>query len=184
MLANTWLPERYGCSGDPQRNRTAFFFEYPSVIALMVAQMRYGIRLGLRTVSIRPSSKAPSRFLWHVGLGTVHELRVSYSQAFVGTVVPGVALQEAETENQLVDLMHRDWTVHGMSPKGLYTVDVIPVADSAFSKRCEAAKAAVHWKRKKVLASADGVVRFAVLTCQGCEVQLERRRHGLHVDET
>ena len=62
MLANTWLPERYGCSGDPQRNRTAFFFEYPSVIALMVAQMRYGIGLGLRTVSIRPSSTCSEQY--------------------------------------------------------------------------------------------------------------------------
>lgn len=127
---------------------------------------------------------APADFVWHVGAGTMHELRISYSQAFVGAVVPGVALQEEGTANQLVDVMHRDWTVYGMSPRGLYTVDVVPVVGSVFSKRCEAAKASVHWKHKTVLADANGVVRFAVLTCRGCEVQLERRRYGLHVDET
>jgi len=29
LLTNTWLPERYGCSGHPQRNRTAFFLNNP-----------------------------------------------------------------------------------------------------------------------------------------------------------
>jgi hypothetical protein len=181
VIANTWLPERYGCSGDPQRNRTAFFFEYPSVVTLMIAQLRYGIKLGLRSVSIAPSSQAPASFSWHVGAGTGHELWVRYSKALVRAIVPGASQDDGK---QPAELLLKNWTVRGMSAKGLYTVDVAAAeGGGARAKSCDAAKAAARWKRKKVLASSEGLLRFAALAVPGCEVRVERRRRGLHVEE-
>ena len=40
VIRYTWIHERYGCDGLQQRNRTAYFFEYPSVVALMTHTIR------------------------------------------------------------------------------------------------------------------------------------------------
>ena len=55
LIANTWMHERYGCDGQQQQNRTDKYFEYPSTVAMMLREVRYGINLGFDDVSIRPS---------------------------------------------------------------------------------------------------------------------------------
>jgi hypothetical protein len=183
VIANTWLPERYGCAGDPQRNRTAHFFEYPSVVAIMVAELRYGIQLGLQSLTIAPSSEAPTSFHWAAGGGTSHELIVRYSQKAVTVIAPslkgGLAL--------------REFVVHGMSARSIYFVDVAAVAGGSVGAKgheCEkqascagSAWTELHWARKRVLASNVGVLKFAAPTGGGCEVRVERWRRAMHVDE-
>eukprot|EP00405_Crypthecodinium_cohnii_P019361 CAMPEP_0206475334 /NCGR_PEP_ID=MMETSP0324_2-20121206/34011_1 /ASSEMBLY_ACC=CAM_ASM_000836 /TAXON_ID=2866 /ORGANISM="Crypthecodinium cohnii, Strain Seligo" /LENGTH=862 /DNA_ID=CAMNT_0053950659 /DNA_START=44 /DNA_END=2629 /DNA_ORIENTATION=- len=61
----TWLHERYHCDGTPQSNRTAMYFEYPAVTAMMVHFVRYGIQLGFNQVFIAPFG--PRSFKYHVG---------------------------------------------------------------------------------------------------------------------
>ena len=50
----TWLVERYGCDGAQQLNRTQGFFEYPSVTAMMIAHLRFGVDFGLSTITVAP----------------------------------------------------------------------------------------------------------------------------------
>jgi hypothetical protein len=59
------VPNRYGCDGLPQLNRTAFYFEYPSVVAMMIREIRYGISLGINSVDINPFG--PKDFEYNVG---------------------------------------------------------------------------------------------------------------------
>jgi hypothetical protein len=48
----TWLPERYDCSGNPAHN--AYYHEYPEMAVMLMREVRYGINLGLGTVTIDP----------------------------------------------------------------------------------------------------------------------------------
>merc|ERR1712228_660792 len=78
----TWLHERYFCDGTPQRNRTFMYFEYPSVTAMMIHYVRYGIQLGLEEITISPFG--PKAFAYHVG-----NIHLDYSSDTVTLSVPG-----------------------------------------------------------------------------------------------
>ena len=58
MSADTWMHERYGCDGTMQTNRTAAYFEYPSTVAILNREIRYGIEIDFKKVTVRPN--APS----------------------------------------------------------------------------------------------------------------------------
>jgi len=45
LLYYTWMHERYGCDGKMQLNRTAAYFEYPSTVAILLREIRYGIEI-------------------------------------------------------------------------------------------------------------------------------------------
>lgn len=82
LLRWTWLHERYGCEGEPQTNRTPYYFEYPSVVAMMLRQIRYGIKLGLSNITVAPFG--PSNFTYHIG-----NVYVLYTHNNVSIMVPG-----------------------------------------------------------------------------------------------
>eukprot|EP00755_Sulcionema_specki_P024478 Sspe_Gene.14992::Locus_5196_Transcript_2_2_Confidence_0.667_Length_4954::g.14992::m.14992 len=75
VLNNTWVRERFGCGGEQQLNRTKYYFEYPSVAAMMVHRVRYGIELGLNTHRIAPFGR--TSFNYSVGF-----VRVKHSPSY------------------------------------------------------------------------------------------------------
>lgn len=52
LLADTWLYERYDDTGT--QIRTPFYFEYPSFVAMMLMEIRYGIDIRLNEVQVSP----------------------------------------------------------------------------------------------------------------------------------
>jgi hypothetical protein len=87
----TWLHERYYCDGTPQLNRTSHYFEYPSVTAMMIRFIRYGIKLDFHEVTIAPFG--PDNFEYHVG-----NVDVKYSMDEVVLSVPGVGMRTINIE--------------------------------------------------------------------------------------
>lgn len=87
VIQYTWLRERYACDGSQQLNRTQYYFEYPAFVAIAIREVRYGINIGLRRVSIAPFG--PTAFGYH--LGNVH---VDYSAAAVTLCLPGSDTKE------------------------------------------------------------------------------------------
>lgn len=85
----TWLHERFGCDGKPMANRTSHYFEYPSVTAMMVHYIRYGIQLGFDSVVLAPFG--PTEFKYHVG-----SLHMEYDSK-AGTVELAVSAQGSRT---------------------------------------------------------------------------------------
>ena len=99
VLARTWLPERFTCAGADTHNN--YYFEYPSVVAMLIFEVRYGITLALARVKVDPLSAAAFDF----ALGGV---RITYSRdAFAAQLTRGHAGA-------------RDFTVTQMTP-GVYT---------------------------------------------------------------
>ena len=56
VLRDTWLSERYSCDGAPIR--TPYFFEYPSLLAILLREFHYGLRLRVGTVASAPPRHA------------------------------------------------------------------------------------------------------------------------------
>lgn len=52
LVKDIWLYERYDDAGS--QIRTAYYFEYPSLIAMMLREIRYGLSIGLRQVEVFP----------------------------------------------------------------------------------------------------------------------------------
>ena len=84
LLENTWLRERFGCDGLQQLNRTAYYFEYPATVSIMLREVRYGINIGLNQIVINPLMAANSTFTYHVG-----NVNVDYSVANLTLSFPG-----------------------------------------------------------------------------------------------
>ena len=50
------MHERYGCDGTMQTNRTAAYFEYPSTVAILNREIRYGIEIDFKKVTVRTNA--------------------------------------------------------------------------------------------------------------------------------
>jgi len=73
VIKYTWLHERYSCQGTQATARTAAYFEFPSVVAMLTREVRYGIELGLRRVTIDPLQEPGAKFVFAIG-----NVRVDY----------------------------------------------------------------------------------------------------------
>jgi len=82
LLADTWLYERYDCEANNPSWANPYYFEYPSVTAMLLREIRYGINIGLINITIDPLG--PTSFEYH--LNTV---QVSYSNSSTSISVPG-----------------------------------------------------------------------------------------------
>jgi hypothetical protein len=60
VRATTWMHERLACDGTQQLNRTTAYFEYPSVAAMLLRSVRYGVELGYGTISVKPFQSSGS----------------------------------------------------------------------------------------------------------------------------
>ena len=133
LLFYTWMHERYGCDGKMQTNRTAAYFEYPSTVAILLREIRYGIELSFSHVTVDPLMATPGPFSYHVG-----NVNVDYNPKGLSKIdVPspaGVA---------------REYRLHGMAGGARYSVRV--------PEACAAATAVA----RAHTASAEGTLRFA-----------------------
>ena len=85
LLSDVWLYERYDANGT--QIRTSYYFEYPSLVVMMLREVQYGINIELLSVDIDPFPVKP--FDHSLGL-----VAVSYSSNKVVLNLPG-ALSEA-----------------------------------------------------------------------------------------
>ena len=114
-----------------QTNRTAAYFEYPSIVAILQREIRYGIEVDFAHVTVNPLMSKPGPFAYHVG-----NVNVDYKPSGVSTVdVPAAPGVQKE---------HR---LHGMVANGEYTIS----AGGSCALTADAAMA---------LASPQGVLTF------------------------
>jgi hypothetical protein len=79
LLSNVWMPERYDAQGRPAHN--GFYHEYPEVLTMAMREMRYGVHVGMREVTIRPLD------VQHFSL-RAGGLRVDYDPERISLLVP------------------------------------------------------------------------------------------------
>ncbi len=99
LLRDVWLPERYDDAGAPAHN--GYYHEYPDILTMILREMRYGIQVGNRNVTIRPFG--PSAYRFHMGA-----LQVDYARDKFSVQVPGSGM--------------RRFTVGGLSPFAEYNI--------------------------------------------------------------
>ena len=100
LTENIWMYERYLCDGSPTHN--PFYHEYPEVVAMMIFEVKWGIRIGFETITIKPSTSEP--FVFSAGTTSVS---YSSSQVTVAIALPTT---------------HIGFEVHGLEP-GLYSIN-------------------------------------------------------------
>lgn len=138
MLARVWLTERYNCKGESIR--TPYYAEYPCVAAMLLREIRYGIRIGLNEVFIDPFGV--TQFGWHPHRDGIH---VDYRQQ-------DVRLRFMAAVDAGARRAYR-FCITGLLPNATYTVTVDDVVraqptDGAgvlrFSGLCRAGPCLVH----------------------------------------
>lgn len=83
LVRDTWLYERYDSTGN--QIRTAFYFEYPSLVAMMLTEIRYGVEMNLKTITINPF-QAPGALDYSFSFGSIF---VEYASSAVTFRFPG-----------------------------------------------------------------------------------------------
>jgi hypothetical protein len=99
LLRDVWMPERYDAAGLPAHN--SYYHEYPEILSMVLREMRYGVHVGVREVSVRPFGA--THFDFQFG-----DLRVAYSPDAVAIEVPGLSV--------------REFTLAGLRPLSQYSV--------------------------------------------------------------
>jgi len=109
LIANTWLTERYNFTG--QAIRTPFYHEYPSLVAMMLREIRYGIQLGLKNITVDPFLPLNvTQFHYHVG-----SIHVDYEPPTLVLIsVPGFS-------SQVQDYTY-NYFVAGLQPLANYSI--------------------------------------------------------------
>lgn len=69
LLSTTWMHERIQCDSQQALNRTAMYFEYPSMVSMLLYRIKYGIELdmdmhGSTRLQIEPFTT--SSFSYHI----------------------------------------------------------------------------------------------------------------------
>lgn len=98
LTTNTWMYERYTCSAAPTHN--PFYIEYPEVVAMLLAEVKYGLDFGVASVTVQPL--VAHDFSWVVGSMDIQYSSVAFSASLS---MPGA----------------RTFRVHGVKP-GVWTV--------------------------------------------------------------
>jgi hypothetical protein len=101
LLQRTWLTERYDCFGNA--TRAPYYYEYPSLVVMLLREIAYGIDLGLQNVTIDPFTRTDFRY--HLGF-----VDVSYSSDAVRMTLPGSGT--------------KSYAIHGLVPATTYRVTV------------------------------------------------------------
>jgi hypothetical protein len=83
LIRDTWLYERYNATG--KQIRTPYYFEYPSLLVILLREIVYGIDVKLNSVTINPmmNTSTPS-FAYHIG-----NTRLAFNQRRVEISLPG-----------------------------------------------------------------------------------------------
>ena len=158
LLFYTWMHERYGCDGKMQTNRTAAYFEYPSTVAILLREIRYGIFLSFDHITVDPID--PSQpFSYHIG-----NVNVDYQPNGTSTVrvpVSGAAgfWRTAGTPSAA---QGREFRVHGMVALGRYAVDeaeyTCDAAGGPLARRClrisSQRDSAARWRGRTALCAS------------------------------
>lgn len=101
LIDDTWLFERYDANGT--QIRTSYYFEYPSLVTMMLTEIRYGIDVTLSTVKVDPFPVTDFTF-------SFGSMSVLYSQDSIEIHV------HAEGEVEVTKTV----SVHGLSPNSVY----------------------------------------------------------------
>ena len=80
LLREVWMPERYDADGLPAHN--GYYHEYPDIQTMVLREMRYGVHLGFREVTIHPFGVTN----FDLRFGKLH---VAYSPSALSIFVPG-----------------------------------------------------------------------------------------------
>jgi hypothetical protein len=148
LVAKTWLGERYNCEGE--NYRTADYFEYPSAVAMLLREIRYGINMGLTNITINPflspasdGNSTTADFHFHVG-----NINVDYSEAEVTYSLPG---KESKTG-----------TITGLTPSSSYSLTT--------KGDCSSGSKALKTENTALSTDAAGVLVFQAPLGVGCTV--------------
>mmetsp|Transcript_29073 Transcript_29073/g.48870 ORF Transcript_29073/g.48870 Transcript_29073/m.48870 type:complete len:309 (+) Transcript_29073:65-991(+) len=106
LLADVWLYERYNATG--QQVRTSFYFEYPSLVTLMLREVSYGIAIAMNSVRIDPFPA--QAFEFHIGF-----VSVKYSSTEVAIRLPG----DSSSSNEA---LLKQTQITGLSPNAFYLI--------------------------------------------------------------
>lgn len=111
--------------------RSAYFFEYPAVLALLLRDYKYGIRLGLGRVTIAPFG-APPDFVWHVGA-----LLVAHSTRRVLVALPASNAPPAPGGDASASVVSASssvaaitYSIGGLCAGASYACRLVPVVDA------------------------------------------------------
>lgn len=151
LLTYTWMHERYNCDGKMAENRTAAYFEYPSTVAIMLREIRYGIELGFGHVAVAPMPN--TAFNYHIG-----NVNVDYNPS--GTTYIKVPPSGANGAD-------REFRFAGMHVNATYVVDA--AADCA-EARAMSVSAELH---ASVATDTAGVLKFKAFAHCGISITLK-----------
>jgi hypothetical protein len=111
LIKDVWLYERYDSHG--QQIRTSYYFEYPSLIAMMVREISYGIETKLNEIVIRPFTV--DSFDYKVG----NNVEVHFSQSLV--VLRNHPLLHGDTSNES-SMVSKLFSIYRLQPTTSYQI--------------------------------------------------------------
>ena len=115
LLTDTWLYERYDENGT--QIRTAYYFEYPAFVSIMLREIMYGIELDVNTVTINPFPAILDDESYFYNFGTTE---VYYNKTKITMRIPG------DNESSLFKIFN----IHGLNANSKYLISQVYIVST------------------------------------------------------
>jgi hypothetical protein len=143
LISDVWLYERYDANG--QQIRTSYYFEYPSLIAMMIREISYGIEVKLNEVIINPFVMKSS-FTYNIG----NNFYVSYRNSSY------VELQSRQLLNQSNDKFRVE--------------KIIKVYGLVSSSSYQIVNSCDNTRSIEEITDSNGLLQFSMKLVDGCSI--------------
>jgi hypothetical protein len=159
-----------------RRNGRGQYFEYPSTVAILLREIRYGIELSFAHVTVKPMQATPGPFSYHVGDVNVDYKPTGTSIISVPPLVGGGGPGGGIVTTGSTAMQGREFRLHGMAANASYSVVADAECDVARSVSRQGQGAVeLSTNLPSVLTAADGVLRFRAHAHCGVEVTFLRQ---------
>jgi hypothetical protein len=147
LIKDVWLYERYDSNG--QQIRTSYYFEYPSLVAIMVREISYGIETKLNEIVIHPFTA--TSFDYRVG----NNIEVHFNSENDDVMIQNHQLLANKNDDVIVS---KTVSIHGLTKNNSFNLK---------TSNCGSVDSTVH-------SNDHGVVTFSVHFYDNCQIYVTK----------
>lgn len=150
LMNNIWLTERYNENGEAIR--TPYYFEYASLVPIMLREVSYGIHIGLLDVTINPLVN--KEFNYNVG-----RMKIYYHQKEILIQLPDTSIS-VDDDSDAPESRVKQTNLHSLLPNSKYQV----------KNECSD-----KWDLDTVMSNEEGLLSFPMKYDSLCEISVRLR---------
>eukprot|EP01052_Picozoa_sp_SAG31_P024701 SAG31_NODE_2119_length_6406_cov_2.443317_2_plen_161_part_00 len=136
----------------------AAYFEYPSTVAILLREIKYGIHIGFAQTTVAPLMQTPTAFSYHVG-----DVNIDYHPD---------GLTRINTPSLTPATQPREYRLHNMKPETHYVAAPVE-CDVSVSLAANRLIVGIRTDSLTTVTDADGMLSVFMANSNNCGIEVQ-----------